>query len=107
MTESEFKKFEKETYDILEKFKPTLKAYINQWSPLDLESVKSTLDVMANSGSIPGVKLAPEFDGWLFNFITDDEFVHWLEKEKLAYVFETIHYTVQRCPTTENKEEHT
>ena len=107
MTEAEFKKFEKETYDILEKFKPTLKAYINQWSPLDLESVKSTLDVMANSGSIPGVKLAPEFDGCLFNFITDDEFVYWLEKEELAYVFESTHYTVRRCLTTENKEEHT
>ena len=101
MTEEEFRKFEKKTYDILETIKPTLKAYVNTWGPLDLESVKSTADTLV--GYI--MKLDQEFDDWLFNFVTDDEFARWLEKEKIAHVFVSIKYSVQRFPDSVNKEE--
>lgn len=96
LTTKESCEFEKQTYDILDKLKSKLKFYIQTWGPLDLKSVKCTATEFVRQGYIPDVGLPPEFDDDLFNFITDDEFVRWLERSGIAICFEYHGFTVQK-----------
>ena len=96
MTAKEFRKFEEQTYDILEKIKPFLKSYIYTWSPLDIRSVKQTADNYVRD--FKQIILPPEFDDNLFNFITDDEFAGWIEREKIGLAFERTDFVIQKPP---------
>lgn len=96
MTAKEFNRFEKMTYDILDKLKPTLEGYIQTWGPLDLKGVKYTATELVYKGYIQDFELPPEFNDDLFNFITDDEFVRWLERSEIAMCVEYHGFTVNK-----------
>ena len=100
MTNQEFRQFEKHTYKILEEIKPFLKSYIYTWGPLDIQSVKQTADNYVRD--FKQIILPPEFDDNLFNFITDDEFAGWIEREKIGLAFERTDFVIQKPPKEED-----
>lgn len=103
MTMQEFRQFEKQTYNILEQFKPFLKSYIFTWGPLEIRTVKETLTNYARE--FKQIILPQEFDNDLFNFITDAEFARWLEREKIGLAFERTDFVIQKPPKEEEDAE--
>lgn len=96
MTKQEFDQFEKMTYDILNKLKPLLKDYIQTWGPLDIRSVRNTMDAYVQSDT--EIHLPEEFDDNLFNFITDDEFALWIEREGIGLAWERTGFDIYPPP---------
>lgn len=98
MTMQEFHHFEQMTYDFLAQLKPFLGDYIRRWGPLDIRSVRETADAYVACGGLPGITLPEEFDDNLFNFITDDEFACWIEREGIGSAWERTGFDIYPPP---------
>lgn len=94
--------FKQATYELLSNFKESIRMIIHDnEGEMDLDDLKSEINVFLIAD---GVEFNEAYDYNIFNFISDDELVNWLQKNDICYAYESIRISVREIDYVKGEE---